>query len=74
MAGLAAAAGLDASAGLAAAAGLAASDEAAEDAASGAAGAGSSDLLQAAAPRNIVTSARSRTLRIASSLEFLDQE
>ena len=37
--------------------------------ASGADGAVSSDLLQAA-PRNNATSARSRTLRIASSLEF----
>lgn len=76
-AGLAAAAGLDASAGLAAAlaASDAAVDAAAEAAASGADGADSSDLLQAetAAPMNIVTSARSRTLRIASSLEFLTQ-
>ncbi|MGB6088290.1 MAG: hypothetical protein WBG26_02255, partial [Candidatus Binataceae bacterium] len=75
VAGLAAAAGLDISAGLAAA--LAASDAAvdasAEAAASGADGADSSGLLQAAAPMNIVTSARSRTLRIASSLEFLIQ-
>jgi hypothetical protein len=37
--------------------------------ASGADGAVSSDLLQAA-PRNIATSARSRTLRIVSSLDF----
>ena len=66
-AGLAAAAGLEASAGLAAIAGLAASAGAAADAAASGAGAVSSDLLQAVA-KNIVTSARSRTLRIAFSL------
>ena len=66
-AGLAAAAGLEASAGLAAAAGLLASAGAAADAAASGAGAVSSDLLQAVA-KNIVTSARSRTLRIAFSL------
>ena len=66
-AGLAAAAG-GASAGLAIAAGLAASLAAAEAAASGAAGAVSSDLLHAAAVKNIETNARSRTLRIAFSL------
>jgi hypothetical protein len=65
-AGLAAAAGLEASAG-AAAAGLLASAGAAADAAASGAGAVSSDLLQAVA-KNIVTSARSRTLRIAFSL------
>lgn len=67
-AGLAGAAGLLASAGLAAAAGLPASLAAADAAASGAAGAVSSDLLHAAAVKNIETSARSRTLRIAFSL------
>jgi hypothetical protein len=56
------AAGL-ASAGLAMAAGL----DSLEADASGADGAVSSDLLQAA-PKNNATSARSRTLRIASSL------
>jgi hypothetical protein len=66
-AGLAAAAGLEASAGLAAIAGLLASAGAAADAAASGAGAVSSDLLQAVA-KNIVTSARSRTLRIAFSL------
>jgi hypothetical protein len=66
-AGLAAAAGLVASAGLAAIAGLLASAGAAADAAASGAGAVSSDLLQAVA-KNIVTSARSRTLRIAFSL------
>ena len=65
-AGLAAAAGLEASAGLAIA-GLPASAGAAADAAASGAGAVSSDLLQAVA-KNIVTSARSRTLRIAFSL------
>lgn len=60
------AAGL-ASAALGAAAGLASL----EADASGADGADSSDLLQAA-PKNRATSARSRTLRIASSLKFLD--
>jgi hypothetical protein len=69
-AGLAAAAGLVSAAGgaamLASAAGLA--SDAAEADASGAAGAVSSDLLQPAAPKNSATSARSRTLRIASSL------
>ena len=65
-AGLAAAAGLEASAG-AAAAGLLASAGAAADAAASGAGAVSSDLLHAVA-KNIVTSARSRTLRIAFSL------
>ena len=64
-AGLAAAAGLEASAGLAIA-GLPSAGAAADAAASGA-GAVSSDLLQAVA-KNIVTSARSRTLRIAFSL------
>jgi hypothetical protein len=68
-AGLAAAAGL--SAVLGAAAALAASAGAAADAAaSGAAGAVSSDLLQAVA-NNIETSARSRTLRIAFSLGWV---
>jgi len=57
------AAGLPMSPVLGAAAGLASL----EADASGAAGAVSSDLLQAA-PRNNATSARSRTLRIASSL------
>jgi hypothetical protein len=67
-AGLVAAAGLPASgaAALAAAAGLSAG-AAADAAASGAGAAGSSDLLQAVA-KNIETSARSRTLRIAFSL------
>jgi hypothetical protein len=55
------------SAGLAAAAGL----DSLEADASGADGAVSSDLLQAA-PRNNATSARSRTLRIASSLNSYD--
>jgi hypothetical protein len=64
-AGLAAPAGLAASAGLAAIAALSAG-AAAEAAASGA-GAVSSDLLHAVA-KNIETSARSRTLRIAFSL------
>lgn len=69
VAGLAAAAGLAASAALGAAAALASAGAgaAADAAASGAAGAGSSDLLQAVA-KNIETSARSRTLRIAFSL------
>jgi hypothetical protein len=66
-AGLAAPAGLAASAGLAAIAALPASAGAAADAAASGAGAVSSDLLQAVA-KNIVTSARSRTLRIAFSL------
>jgi hypothetical protein len=71
-AGLAAAeaAGL-ASAELAIAAGLA--SDAAEADASGA-GALSSDLLQAAAVKNIVTSSRSRTLRIASSFNSSFQQ
>src|SRR5260370_23032503 len=56
-------AGVGASAGLAIAAGASV-----EAAASGAAGAVSSGLLQAAAAKNIETSTRSRTLRIASSL------
>ena len=64
-AGLAAAAGL--SAGLAAIAALPASAGAAADAAASGAGAVSSDLLQAVT-KNIETSARSRTLRIAFSL------
>jgi hypothetical protein len=68
LAGDAAAAGLASAAGLAIAAGLDASAGAAAEAdASGAAGALSSDLLQAV-PRNNETSTRSRTLRIASSL------
>ena len=68
-AGLAAAAGLDASlaAGAAALAASAGAAGAAADAAASGAGAVSSDLLQAVA-KNIVTSARSRTLRIAFSL------
>jgi hypothetical protein len=67
-AGLVAAAGLPASAALGAAAALSAGAGAAADAAaSGAGAAGSSDLLQAVA-KNIETSARSRTLRIAFSL------
>lgn len=68
-AGLAAAAGLAASAALGAIAALAAS-AGADAAASGAAGAVSSDLLQAVA-NNIVASARSRTLRIAFSLGWV---
>ena len=68
-AGLAAAAGLEASlaAGLAAIAPPGASAGAAADAAASGAGAVSSVLLQAVA-KNIETSARSRTLRIAFSL------
>jgi hypothetical protein len=66
-AGLAAPAGLAASAGLAAIAALPASAGAAADAAASGAGAVSSDLLQAVT-KNIETSARSRTLRIAFSL------
>jgi hypothetical protein len=66
-AGLAAAAGLPASAALGAAAALSAGAGAAADAAASGAGAVSSDLLQAVA-KNIETSARSRTLRIAFSL------
>jgi hypothetical protein len=66
-AGLAAAAGLEVSAGLGAIAALAASAGAAADAADSGAGAVSSVLLQAVA-KNIETSARSRTLRIAFSL------
>jgi len=72
-AGLAAADGLSAALGaaiaaLAASAGAAADAAgAAADAADSGAGAGSSDLLQAVA-KNIETSARSRTLRIAFSL------
>lgn len=64
-AGLASAAGLAASAALGAAPSLAASAGAAADASG--AGAVSSDLLHAVA-KNIETSARSRTLRIAFSL------
>jgi hypothetical protein len=70
-AGLAAAAGLAASLATALAAAapasLATAAGAAADAAASGAGADSSDLLQAVA-KNIETSARSRTLRIAFSL------
>src|SRR5258707_2384056 len=61
------AAGLAASAGLAAIAALPASAGAAAEAAASGAGAVSSDLLQAVT-KNIETSARSRTLRVAFSL------
>jgi hypothetical protein len=66
-AGLAAAAGLSAAGG--GAAGLA--SIAAEADASGAGAAVSSDLLQAAAAKNIDTRARSRTLRIVISLSLV---